>query len=118
MFCAQVQTVTITGIHAEQVHSISYFLALDYGPSAHRGLPTRLFLKLPRPGIDLTVAAAIGEREVGIIARLLPISTLCPLFSVIAQHTHLQRKPIISCLMTCPQRMTNQRGILKSRSSI
>lgn len=78
----QVQTVTVTGIHAEQVHSISYFLALDYGPSAHSGLPTRLFLKLPRPGIAPTVAAAIGEREVG-------------MYRMFAAHQHAL--PIIQC---------------------
>jgi hypothetical protein len=78
----QVHTVTVTGIHAEQVHSISDFLALDYGPSAHSGLPTRLFLKLPRPGTDLTVAAAIGEREVG-------------MYRMFAAHQHAL--PIVPC---------------------
>lgn len=78
----QVHVVTVAGVHTEQVHSLSYFLALEYGPDAHAGLPTRLFLKLPRPDVDPAVVAAVAEREVG-------------MYRLFAAHQHAL--PIIQC---------------------
>jgi hypothetical protein len=58
-----VEHVAVTGIHDEQLHSISYRLEAGWAPGAPPSLPTRLFLKLPRQP-DADGIASSGAREI------------------------------------------------------
>ncbi len=43
-----VRTAAVTRVHDVQVHTISYFYALEYSTDAPAEAPRRLFLKIPR----------------------------------------------------------------------
>ncbi len=60
----EVHSLTVTGLHDQQLYSVGYYLAASYSPDAPDTAPARLFLKMPRPGTHSERNARVGEPEV------------------------------------------------------
>jgi len=60
----RVLSAAVTRAHDEQLHSISYFLAISYSRDAPSTAPASVFLKLPRPQAPASWVTVAGEREV------------------------------------------------------
>lgn len=60
----EMRSLTVTGVHDQQLYSVGYYLAASYSSDAPGASPTRLFLKIPRSGPDIERNARIGELEV------------------------------------------------------
>ncbi len=60
----EARALTVTGVHDQQRYSVGYYLAASYSSDVPDSAPTRLFLKIPRPGTDVERNACAGEPEV------------------------------------------------------
>jgi hypothetical protein len=58
-----VRSVEISGVHDQQLHSVSYFLAVTYTPNTPASAPAHLYLKLPRLHSAPGHVAQAGERQ-------------------------------------------------------
>jgi hypothetical protein len=78
----EVDSLSVTRVFTEQLGSISYFLAVTCSDGATPGVPSRLFLKLPRPNLAPEAIAWAGEKEIHMYQAFLP---------------HQRDLPIIQC---------------------
>ena len=72
-----VQSIKVTRIHDEQLHSINYCFEACWSPDAPAALPKRFFLKLPRQPDDDGIDSA-GAREVAMYQFLASFQDALP----------------------------------------